>query len=103
MTGWELQTAERVDALGVASTWLLGSHHRAGWALNIAAQIRDLCVAEAVSTLTQTRQAYAAIVKRTSNGGPGDPLEMSAALQDLRARVHARYARLRTRTAARLV
>lgn len=46
MNGVVLQAAEwGVDALGFASTWLLGSHHRAGWALNIAAQIVWLLVA----------------------------------------------------------
>lgn len=67
--------------------------------------IRDLCIAETLSTLTQTRRGYTTIVKRSTTGGsPGDPLEMSAALEDLRRRVCQRYARtMRARTAARLV
>lgn len=65
--------------------------------------VRDLCIAETLNTLVQSRRGYTTIVKRTSKGGPNDPLEMSAALDDLRKRVHARYARLRTRTAERLI
>jgi hypothetical protein len=68
--------------------------------------IRDWCVAETLSMLTQTRRGFTQVVKRASGGktgGPGEPLEVSTALDDLRTRARARYKRLRTRTAARLV
>lgn len=43
---WIFQALEwLVDGLGFASTWLLGSHHRAGWSLNVAAQAVWLAVA----------------------------------------------------------
>lgn len=69
--------------------------------------IRDLCVAETLNTLVQSRRGYTQIVKRTTSGGsagPGDPLEVATALDDLRKRVATRYQRaMRTRTASRLV
>ena len=65
--------------------------------------IRQLCVAETLATLGQERRGYTTIVKRSSNPAPGDPLEISMALEDLRKRASARYRRVRTRTAARLV
>jgi hypothetical protein len=69
--------------------------------------IRDLCIAETLQTLTQTRRGYTQVIKRTTSGGssgPGDPVEIATALDDLRHRVRARYGRsIRTRTAARLV
>lgn len=69
--------------------------------------IRDLCIAETLNTLTQSRRGYTQIVKRSASGsssGPGDPLEVATALDDLRTRVCQRYARgIRTRTAARVM
>lgn len=66
--------------------------------------IRDLCIAETLSTLSQERRGYTQVVKRTTSGGaPGDPLEVSTGLDDLRARARTRYLRVRVRTAARLI
>lgn len=67
--------------------------------------IRDLCVAETLNTLVQSRRGYTQVVKRSTSGGsPGDPLEVATALDDLRKRVCQRYARtMRVRTPARLV
>lgn len=67
--------------------------------------IRDLCIAETLNTLVQSRRGYTQVVKRTTSGGaPGDPVEVATALDDLRNRVRQRYARtMRTRTPARLV
>jgi hypothetical protein len=65
--------------------------------------IRELCVAETLAALGQERRGYTTIVKRSSNPAPGDPLEISMALDDLRRRAAARYRRVRTRTAARSI
>jgi hypothetical protein len=67
--------------------------------------IRDWCVAETVATLTQVRRGYGTVIKRStgSSASPGDPVDLSSALPDLRNRARARYARLRKRTAARLI
>lgn len=69
--------------------------------------IQDLCIAETLQTLSQSRRGYTQVIKRTTSGGsssPGDPVEIATALDDLRTRVEQRYARrMRTRTAARLI
>lgn len=84
--------------------------HAANAAVNVhlvPPLVRDLCVAETLNTLVQTRRGYAQVIKRTTSGGssgPGDPLEIATALDDLRKRVRTRYQRaMRKRTAARLV
>lgn len=68
--------------------------------------IRELCIAEALNVLMQSRRGYTQIIKRPNSGGeggPGSPLEVATALDDLRRQAKTRYARLRTRTTARTV
>lgn len=66
--------------------------------------VRDLCIAETLNTLTQSRRGYTQVMKRSASGGPGEPLEVATSLDDLRARVCTRYAKgIRTRTAARVM
>lgn len=67
--------------------------------------IRDWCVAETVGTLTQVRRGYGTVIKRSTGNStsPADPVDLSSALPDLRERARARYTRLRTLTAARLI
>ncbi|HEX3781741.1 MAG TPA: hypothetical protein VHX38_18920 [Pseudonocardiaceae bacterium] len=82
--------------------------HSANAAVNVhlvPPLIRSLAVAETLNSLVQERRGYTTIVKRSSgtSSAPGDPLDVSTALDDLRKRAAARYKRLRTRTAARLV
>jgi len=82
--------------------------HSANTAINVhivPSLVREWCVAETLNTLVQSRRGYTTIVKRSAgnNAGPGDPLDISSALDDLRRRGHTRYARMRKRTAARLV
>lgn len=67
--------------------------------------IRTLCVAEVLNTLGQERRGYSQALKRSLSGtaGPGDGREVSTGLDDLRKRAFTRYARVRTRTPARMV
>ncbi|HET9889650.1 MAG TPA: hypothetical protein VFQ42_04040 [Mycobacterium sp.] len=80
--------------------------HSSAAAINVhvvPSLIRDLCVAETISTLSQVRHGYTQAVRR-SGGDPKEAREVATALDDLRKRVFAAYARqMRTRTAARLV
>jgi len=82
--------------------------HSANASINVhvvPSLVREWCIAEALNTLVQSRRGYTTIVKRSAgnNAGPGDPLDISSALDDLRRRGHTRYLRMRKRTAARLV
>lgn len=71
---------------------------------NVPSLVRDLCVAETLSTLTQARRGYAMPLKRGGSGNaPGSALELAGALTDYRDRARARYRRLRTRTTARFI
>lgn len=96
-----LLTVER-GALGTTA-----STHSSSAVINVhvvPTLIRSLCIAETLNSLVQERRGYTTIVKRSSGtSGPSDPLDVSTALDDLRNRARARYRRLRTRTAARLV
>lgn len=67
--------------------------------------IRTLCVAEVLNTLGQERRGYSQALKRSLSGtaSPGDGREVSTGLEDLRKRAFTRYARVRTRTPARMV
>ena len=90
-----------------AALGTVAATHAVNAAINVhqvPSLIRDLCVAETLSTLTQARRGYAMPLKRGGSGNtPGNALELATALTDYRERAMKRYARLRTLTAARFI